>query len=31
VNALDHINAKAIPNMSTRNVYRSFKIKKVAF
>ena len=31
VNALDHINAKAIPNMSARNVYRSFKIKKVAF
>jgi len=31
VNALDHINAKAIPNMSTRNGYRSFKIKKVAF
>ena len=31
VNALDHINAKVIPNMSTRNIYRPFKIKEVAF
>ena len=30
VNALDHINAKAIPNTSTRNLYGSFKMKEVA-